>query len=277
MFINFSKMHGLGNDFVIIDLITQGARLRTAHLQHIADRKLGIGCDQILLLEPPIRGSADFYLRIFNASGEEVEQCGNGARCAARFFYDMSFGSNPHLEADCLAGPISCIIEQHDRVTVNMGSPNFNPIEVPFITDQAEALQYSLALENTTLSLSVLSLGNPHAILQVPDLETAPLKTLGPLLSTHSAFPQGVNVGFMEIVDRGQIRLSVYERGVGETLACGSGACAAVIAGIRLDLLDPSVSVIFPKGRLQISWQGPNTPVFMSGPTTSVFMGRFRV
>jgi diaminopimelate epimerase len=268
MFINFNKMHGLGNDFVVIELITQAARLRPAHLQRIADRRLGIGCDQILLLEPPIRGSADFYLRIFNPTGEEVEQCGNGTRCAARFFYDMGFGANPHIEADCLAGPLSCIIEQYDRVTVNMGFPNFTASEEPLS---------SLLVAKDLIPMSILSLGNPHAVIQVPDLENAPIQTWGPLISTHNAFPQGTNVGFMQVIARNQIRLSVYERGVGQTLACGSGACAAVIAGIRLGLLDESVSVVFPKGRLHITWQGPNHPVFMTGPTTSVFMGRFRV
>ena len=269
-------MHGLGNDFVVIDLISQAVRLRTAQIRRIADRHLGIGCDQVLLIEPPTRTTADFYLRIFNANGNEVEHCGNGARCAARFFYDMGFSNKPTLEADCLAGPLSFVMDEQGDVTVNMGIPTFNPSEVPFISN-TEALQYPITLENVEYQMSALSMGNPHAVLQVPDIALAPVKQLGSLISKHTYFPKETNVGFMQLIDKNQIYLRVYERGVGETFACGSGACAAVVAGIRLGLLNSPVSVVFSKGRLQIAWGAFNAPVMMIGPATRVFIGRFRL
>lgn len=258
-------MHGLGNDFVVIDLITQTARLRTNQIQRIADRHLGIGCDQILLIEPPTRRTADFYVRFFNANGNEIEQCGNGARCAARFFYDMGFTTNHTLEADCLAGPLKFVMDEQGDVTVNMGLPKI------------EALQYSLPVDNTEYAMSVLSMGNPHAVIQVPDIALAPVKKIGALISKHPNFPKETNVGFMQIINKHQIALRVYERGVGETLACGSGACAAVVAGLRLGLLESPVSVIFSKGKLNITWEGLNAPVMMTGPATRVFVGRFRL
>jgi diaminopimelate epimerase len=276
MLINFTKMHGLGNDFVVIDLISQAVRLRTAQIRRIADRHLGIGCDQVLLIEPPTRTTADFYLRIFNANGDEVEHCGNGARCAARFFYDMGFSNKPTLEADCLAGPLSFVMDEQGDVTVNMGIPTFHPSEVPLISN-TEALQYPITLENVEYQMSALSMGNPHAVLQVPDIALAPVKQLGSLISKHTYFPKETNVGFMQIIDKNQIYLRVYERGVGETFACGSGACAAVVAGIRLGLLNSPVSVVFSKGRLQIAWEAFNAPVMMTGPATRVFIGRFRL
>ncbi|HEV2524337.1 MAG TPA: diaminopimelate epimerase [Gammaproteobacteria bacterium] len=276
MLINFTKMHGLGNDFVVIDLITQTVRLRAGQIRRIADRHLGIGCDQILLIEPPTRTTADFYLRIFNANGDEVEHCGNGARCAARFFYDMGFSNNPTLEADCLAGPLSFVMDEQGDVTVNMGIPTFHPTKVPF-TSNTEALQYPITVENAEYNMSVLSMGNPHAVLQVPDIALAPVKKLGPIISKHTSFPKETNVGFMQVMNKHEIGLRVYERSVGETLACGSGACAAVVAGIRLGLLNSPVSVVFSKGRLQITWAGFNTPVMMTGPATRVFIGRFRL
>jgi len=276
MLINFTKMHGLGNDFVVIDLISQAVHLRTAQIRRIADRHLGIGCDQILFIEPPTRTTADFYLRIFNANGDEVEQCGNGARCAARFFYDMGFSNNPALEADCLAGPLNFVIDDQGEVTVNMGIPTFHPNEIPFIS-KTEALQYPITVENAEHNISVLSMGNPHAVIEVPDIALAPIKKLGSFISKHSYFPKETNVGFMQVIDKNQIYLRVYERGVGETFACGSGACAAVVAGIRLGLLSSPVSVVFSKGRLQIAWAGFNAPVMMTGPATRVFIGRFRL
>ncbi len=276
MLINFSKMHGLGNDFVVIDLITQAVRLCTPQIRRIADRHFGIGCDQVLLIEPPTQTSADFYLRIFNANGDEVEHCGNGARCAARFFYDMGFGNNPTLKADCLAGPLKCFIDEAGDVTVSMGIPNFQPSAVPFMNDAA-ALQYPIMLENTEYAISVLSMGNPHAVISVSDIAEAPVEKVGALISKHALFPKETNVGFMQIVDKHQINLRVYERGIGETFACGSGACAAVVAGIRLGLLHSPVSVLFSQGRLQIAWEGTGTPVMMTGPATRVFIGRFRL
>jgi diaminopimelate epimerase len=276
MLINFTKMHGLGNDFVVIDLITQAARLRANHIRRIADRHLGIGCDQILLIEPPTRTTADFYLRIFNANGDEVEHCGNGARCAARFFYDMGFTNNHTLEADCLAGPLKFVMDEQGDVTVQMGIPIFKPSDIPFI-HKTEEREYPITIENVEYAMSVLSMGNPHAVIQVPDIALAPVKKLGSLISKHAYFPKETNVGFMQVIDKHQIGLRVYERGVGETFACGSGACAAVVAGIRLGLLSSPVTVVFFKGRLQIAWEGLKTPVMMTGPATRVFIGRFRL
>lgn len=269
-------MHGLGNDFVVIDLITQAVRLRTAQIRRIADRHLGVGCDQVLLIEPPTRTTADFYLRIFNANGDEVEHCGNGARCAARFFYDMGFVNHPTLEADCLAGPLKFVMDEEGDVTVSMGIPNFQPSAVPFMSDAA-ALQYPIMIENTEYAVSVLSIGNPHAIIAVSDIAAVPVEKIGARISKHAAFPKETNVGFMQVVDKQQINLRVYERGVGETFACGSGACAAVVAGIRLGLLHSPVSVAFSQGRLQIAWEGTGTSVMMTGPATRVFIGRFRL
>lgn len=267
MLVNFTKMHGLGNDFVVIDMITQSAKLRASHIQRIADRHLGIGCDQVLLIEPPVRVDADFYYRIFNADGLEVEQCGNGARCAARFFFDAGFTNGRTLQADCLAGPIEFTIEDNpDLVTVNMGTPKF-----------AESLTYPIQIENTEYSVQIVSMGNPHAVLQVPELASTPIKKLGPLISKHPFFPNETNAGFMQVIDSGNIHLRVYERGVGETLACGTGACAAAVAGIRLGLLVSPVNVNFANGKLKIAWAGGKHPVYMTGPTKSVFIGRFLI
>jgi len=257
-------MHGLGNDFVVIDLISQSAKLYANHIIRIADRRLGIGCDQVLLIEPPIRSDADFYYRIFNPDGQEVEQCGNGARCAARFFYDSGFTNQQTLQADCLAGPLEFTIDAPDLITAKMGTPKFK-----------ESLSYPITIDNTEFLIHAVSMGNPHAILLVPNIESAPVDKIGPLLSKHSFFPNETNVGFMQIIDRQHIRLRVYERGAGETLACGSGACAAVVAGICLGLLDSSVQVSFLKGNINITWEGKGAPVYMQGPAISVFMGRF--
>lgn len=274
MIVNFVKMHGLGNDFVVIDLLTQNVRLQTSHLKRIADRHLGIGCDQIILIDPPIRSNADFYYRIFNADGVEVEQCGNGARCAAQFFYSLGFASSPVLHADCLGGPIELEIKDNGQVTVNMGIPKFKPHHIPMELE-TEALNYPITLENETHLINAVSIGNPHIVLQVPDIESAPVKKLGALLTKHALFPNGTNVGFMEILDQNTLRLRVYERGVGETLSCGSGACAAAVIGQALNLLDKNVTVIFSTGKLQITWEGRNKPIYMTGPTTQVFTGRF--
>lgn len=276
MLINFTKMHGLGNDFVMIDAITQSVKLHTNHIKRIANRHLGIGCDQILLVEPPTRSTADFYFRIFNANGQEVEQCGNGARCAARFFYDMGFTNNCILLADCLAGFLKCKIEADGNVTINMGLPIFKPKDIPFIASE-ETIVYPLNIENQQFSMCVLSMGNPHAVIETHNLESAPVKKIGHLISKHPIFPEEANVSFMQIIDRTHIRLRVYERGVGETLACGTAACASVVAGIRLGLLDSPAFVIFPHGILKITWQDANAPVYMSGKTNSTFIGRFRL
>jgi diaminopimelate epimerase len=276
MLINFTKMHGLGNDFVIIDLITQSLKLHTNHIKRIANRHLGIGCDQVLLIEPPTHSIADFFFRIFNANGQEVEQCGNGARCAARFFYDMGFSNHCLLLADCLAGSLKCKIEEDDNVTINMGFPIFTPKDIPFKTHE-EAMTYSINIENTTFSISALSMGNPHAIIETTHLDSAPVKKIGPLISKHASFSNETNVSFMQIIDRTHIRLRVYERGIGETLACGSAACASVVSGIRAGQLDSPTFVIFPQGTLKITWHDLTAPVYMTGKTHSIFIGRFRL
>jgi diaminopimelate epimerase len=269
-------MHGLGNDFVVIDLITQNVRLHAAQIRRIADRHLGIGCDQVLLIEPPMEPDRDFFYRIYNADGYEVEQCGNGARCAARFFYDSGFTLTPHLKANCLSGPIDFQIEEDGSITVNMGMPKFKPHNIPLDVNET-ALLYPIVIEDQEIKFSALSVGNPHAVLQVPVIETAPVKTLGPLLAKHSIFPNGTNVEFMQIINRNHIRLRVFERGVGETMACGTGACAAVVAGIRLGLLDNEVKVVFGTGDLIVRWEGGKNPIYMTGPAISVYVGRFRL
>ncbi len=276
MLINFTKMHGLGNDFVVIDLITQSLKLSSTHIQRIADRHIGIGCDQVLLIEPPIHKSADFYLRIFNKDGKEVEQCGNGIRCATQFFYDMGFTNDRTIYSNCLAGPITASIEDDGNVRVNMGIPKFMPTDIPFTT-HTEALLYPLMIEDKEILVSLVSMGNPHAILKVANIETAPVKKIGPLISMHSHFPKETNVSFLQILDRSHVRLRVYERGVGETLACGSAACAAVCAGIRLEVLDNVVRVDFLKGTLKVQWSEPHESVYMTGPATYVYIGRFRI
>lgn len=276
MFIHFSKMHGLGNDFVVIDRILQSFALRTAQIKQLSDRHLGIGFDQLLLIEPPIRPQADFFYRIFNSNGKEVEQCGNGLRCAARFFYDRGLSNRQQLEADCLAGSMRCTIENDGQISVEMGQPSFKPSTIPFLSEE-EALIYPITLGERSFEASVLSLGNPHAIIAVPDVDKIDLRKIGPALSTHPLFPRAVNVGFMQVIDRTHIRLRVYERDVGETLACGSNACAAVISGIRLGLLEHTVDVVFAKGRLRIQWQGKDHPVILRGPVHTSFVGQFRV
>ncbi len=276
MLIHFSKMHALGNDFVILDLITQPAKLKAKQIKLIADRHFGIGCDQVIVLEPPIRSTADFSYRIFNPNGQEAEQCGNGARCAARFFYDHRWTQKHDLLADCLAGPVKLTIEADNTVSLELGKPIFKPREIPFIQD-TEALTYPMTVQNISFDMSVLSLGNPHAIIQVPQIKDAPVKTLGPLLSTHASFPQAVNVGFMTVLDRSQIQLRTYERGVGETWACGTNSAAAAIAGIRLGLLDSPVTIILRAGRLTVRWDNSHSPVYLRGTTTAVFNGQFSV
>lgn len=276
MLIHFTKMHGLGNDFVIIDRIKQSLVLRSAQIQRLSDRHFGIGCDQVLFVEPPIRAEAHFFYRIFNANGQEVEQCGNGLRCAAKFFHSGGFTNQLDLEVDCLAGPQHCRIESDATVSVQMTPPQFDPTVIPFITEK-EALCYSLKVDGTNYAVSVLSTGNPHAILVVKNLDAIHLEKIGHALSTHSHFPKGANIGFMQVINRKKIRLRVYERAVGETLACGSNACAAVVSGIRLGLLDTSVEVCFAKGSLYIQWHNPNGPVYMRGSAHTSFIGRFRL
>jgi len=268
----FTKMHGAGNDFVVLDGVRRPLRLTAAQIRRIADRRLGVGCDQVLLIERPTRADADFRYRIFNSDGGEVEQCGNGARCFARFVRDQRLTDKDEIRAETIAGVIVPRLEPDGRVSVNMGAPRFEPAEIPF-TAPARAEVYDLELDGTVAQVSVLSMGNPHAVQIVPDVDRAPVATQGPLIERHPRFPRRVNAGYMQIVDRAHIRLRVYERGAGETPACGTGACAAVVAGRQRGLLDVSVEVSLPGGVLQVTWDGPGRPVWLTGPAVTVFEG----
>ena len=269
----FTKMHGLGNDFVVIDAVRQKVALDADRVRFLADRRFGIGCDQVLLVEPPRAAGSDFGYRIFNADGGEVEQCGNGARCVARFVRDRDLTDRDLIRIDTLAGTITLVLEADGQVTVDMGVPLLEPADIPFEADTRAEL-YDLEVDGAHVEIAAVSLGNPHAVLQVADVASAPVATLGPQIEAHTRFPRRVNAGFMEVVHRAHLRLRVYERGAGETLACGSGACAAVVAGRTRGLLDDRVAVDLPGGRLVISWPGPEQSVRMTGPATTVFEGQ---
>jgi diaminopimelate epimerase len=276
MRLEFTKMHGLGNDFVVIDLVSQHVQLEPEQIRQLADRHFGIGCDQLLLVEPPERPDVDFRYRIFNADGSEVQQCGNGARCFARFVRERRLSLKDVLRVETASGVIELRIDDSGWVTVDMGAPRFRPAEIPFVAD-AEAQQYAVDVHGQAVTLATVNMGNPHAVLQVDSVETAPVATLGPALESHPRFPERVNVGFMQVVDRHRIRLRVYERGAGETLACGTGACAAAVAGIRQGLLESPVKVALPGGELEITWAGEGRSVIMRGPTARVFDGSVRL
>lgn len=269
-------MHGLGNDFVVFDAISQTVNLTAAQLRHIADRHFGIGCDQILLVEPAINADADFRYRIFNADGGEVSQCGNGARCFVRFVHDHGLSEKTTLRVETLSGMIEPRLLDNGDVSVNMGAPHFAPADVPFIAD-AIALLYPLQVGEELIHITALSMGNPHAVSRVSDLDTVPVATLGAALATHSRFPQGANAGFMQIITPHEIRLRVYERGAAETLSCGTGACAAVVAGISNGWLQTPVIVHTRGGDLTIEWAGEDHPVMMHGPATTVFEGELEL
>ena len=272
----FVKMHGLGNDFVVIDAIRQQVSLTPEQLRYIADRHFGIGCDQILLVEAATRPDADFRYRIFNADGGEVEQCGNGARCFVRFVHERGLTDRREIRVETLGGIIAPRLEGDGNVTVDMGIPRFLPGEIPFLHED-DTVVYSLDVADETLDISVVSLGNPHAVQVVASVDDAPVDTHGPLIESHARFPQRVNAGFMQVVDRHAIRLRVYERGAGETLACGTGACAAAVTGIRRGLLDSPVRVTTRGGDLNIAWGGPDRPVRMTGPAVTVFTGEIEL
>ena len=272
MKLTFTKMQGAGNDFVVFNAIDQRVELTRAQLRLIADRHFGIGCDQILLVEPPRSDDTEFHYRIFNADGGEVEQCGNGARCFARYVRDKGLSSSQALHVGTAKGRITLYIEDDNQVRVNMGVPGFAPADIPFLAE-TDALSYGIDLDGTQYTVSVVSMGNPHAVLLVNDIDQAPVATVGPLLESHPRFPERVNVGFMEHRARDRIALRVYERGAGETLACGTGACAAVVSGIRQNSLDRRVTVELKGGQLVISWEGENEPVWMTGPAETVYEG----
>ncbi|MEX1664379.1 diaminopimelate epimerase [Zhongshania arctica] len=276
MLLRFTKMHGLGNDFVVIDLITQRFKLKPHHIRKIADRHFGIGCDQVLTVEIPTQPDVDFCYRIYNAEGSEVEQCGNGARCFARFIRDKRMTGKHKIKVETLAGIIELELTENRQVRVDMGEPILDPKRIPFTADQ-QASDYALDVNGDTWHVGAVSMGNPHVIFPVTDVDTAPVETIGPVTESHPRFPQRVNVGFMQIVDRDTIRLRVFERGVGETLACGTGACAAVVSGIVQGKLNTTVTVHLPGGNLSIHWQGPGQPVIMTGPAATVFEGQIQI
>jgi len=272
MELRFTKMHGLGNDFVVFDAISQRVALTPAQYRFIGDRHFGIGCDQILLVEKPTAGDADFRYRIFNSDGGEVEQCGNGARCFVRFVHEKRLTDKKEIRVETKSGIIVPRLEDDGQVTVNMGVPRFAPADIPFLTDR-QALTYLVSVGTKIVEVSALSMGNPHAVQVVNDVDKAPVAHDGPLIENHPSFPKRVNAGFMQVVDRGHIKLRVYERGAGETLACGTGACAAAVAGITRGLLDHRVRVTTRGGELNIHWAGDAHPVLMTGPAVSVFDG----
>ncbi|MBI3562368.1 MAG: diaminopimelate epimerase [Gammaproteobacteria bacterium] len=268
----FTKMHGLGNDFVVFDGVRQRVELSAPQLRFLADRHFGIGCDQILLIEPSVQPNVDFRYRIFNADGGEVEQCGNGARCFARFVRDHGLSTKDLLTVQTNSGLIQLQLQPDGQVSVNMGIPEFTPAKIPFTAEQA-AIDYPLEWEGQTYRVGVVSLGNPHLLLRVENIDTAPVQSLGAALERHPRFPKRVNVGFMQVLTPQTFKLRVFERGVGETLACGSGACAAMVIGHRWKLFDPCVHAQLRGGTLIIRWSGPDTEVVMTGPAQTVFEG----
>ena len=271
--LEFTKMHGLGNDFVVIDAINQPVSLTPEQLRLLADRHLGIGFDQLLLVEAATSPTADFRYRIFNADGGEVGQCGNGARCFMQFVHEQGLSDKTTLQVETAGGPLQLTRSAAGQITVDMGIPRLEPAEIPFIAP-ARDITYSLDANNVRLEIAAVSMGNPHAVLLVDTVDSAPVAALGPLIESHPRFPERVNVGFMEIVDAHTIRLRVYERGAGETRACGSGACAAVVAGRLLERLSATVKVLLNGGELVVSWAGAGHPVLMTGPATTVYQGR---
>ncbi|ENO8810526.1 diaminopimelate epimerase [Photobacterium damselae] len=273
MQINFSKMHGLGNDFMVVDAVTQNVFFSPDMVRRLADRHRGIGFDQLLIVEPPYDPETDFHYRIFNADGSEVEQCGNGARCFARFVSMKGLTNKYHISVSTKAGKMLLKLENDDQVTVNMGVPIFDPAKIPFRANQAEKT-YILRAGDQTVFCGAASMGNPHCVTVVDDVLTADVETLGPLLESHERFPERVNVGFMQIISRSEVKLRVYERGAGETQACGSGACAAVAIGRQQGLLDEEVTVSLPGGDLRIRWNGNGSNLFMTGPVAHVFDGQ---
>lgn len=276
MLVPFTKMHGLGNDFVVLDLVSNHFTLTPEHVRYLADRHFGVGCDQVLVIEPPSDPSVDFNYRIFNIDGEEVEHCGNGARCFATYVHDKGLTTKNPVLVRTVNRVLELAIDSDGMVSVDMGRPEFEPAMIPFVSDNT-ATQYERRVtvngKELTLQFSALSMGNPHAVLIVEDLDNSAVTDIGRALGSHPDFPAGVNVGFMQIVSPDEIRLRVYERGSGETQACGTGACAAVVTGCLLGRLNGTVKVNLRGGQLRIDWQQGDAPVIMTGPTTTVFEG----
>ncbi|GIU22257.1 diaminopimelate epimerase [Shewanella colwelliana] len=277
--IQFTKMHGLGNDFMVVDGVTQNVYFSPEQIKRLSDRNFGIGFDQLLLVEPPYDPELDFHYRIFNADGSEVEQCGNGARCFARFVRNKGLTNKQKIKVSTSSGKITLRLEKDGNVTVNMGIPILDPSRIPFTAKKAEKtylLQTELATGVQTFLCGAVSMGNPHCVLDVEDIETADVANLGALLTSHERFPKGVNVGFMQVVSRDHIKLRVYERGAAETLACGSGACAAAVVGQLQGKLASRVRVDLPGGTLTINWEGEGKPLWMTGPAEHVYDGQIQ-
>lgn len=290
MRIEFVKMQGLGNDFLVFDAAAAGARLESSKLRALADRRTGIGFDQALMLEPPRSANTRVFYRIFNADGSEAEQCGNGARCIAALMYARAPERGRDLAMGSAGGTVHALVLDDGRVSVDMGVPDFDPRALPMEAEatarpggaergreQAEAAIYSLSVDGANIEIGAVSIGNPHAVLRVPDVKTAPLERIGPSIENHPRFPKRTNVGFMQIVDRGHIRLRVFERGVGETLACGTGACAAAAVGRRHGLLDEDVQVDLPGGTAMVSWPAQTGHLWLTGPAATVFTGSIEI
>ncbi|WP_237060236.1 diaminopimelate epimerase [Microbulbifer sediminum] len=273
MRLKFTKMHGLGNDFVMLDGISQRIKLSPDKIRRLADRHLGVGCDQVLLVEAPRNPDADFRYRIFNADGSEVENCGNGARCFARFVRERRLTGKRDLLVETTGGLLQLQMDERDRVSVDMGAPILEPADIPFDADR-RAETYPLDVDGETFIIGAVSMGNPHAVMLVDDIGAAPVDVLGPRIENHPRFPNRVNVGFLQIESRDRASLRVFERGVGETRACGTGACAAVVSARVRELVDDKVTVTLPGGELTIHWSGPGEPVTMTGPATTVYHGQ---
>jgi diaminopimelate epimerase len=275
MLLSFTKMQGVGNDFIVFDAPADARLPDAATLRKLSDRRTGIGFDQALVLQPPRQAGTDVFYRVFNADGSEVEQCGNGARCIARLVSGRR-ASNGRLRMDSMGGMVDAQIRADGLVAVDMGIPDFEPASLPF-TATREADLYPLEVLGRVIEIGAVSMGNPHAVLQVPAVASAPVDSVGPAVENHVRFPKRANVGFMEVVDAGHIRLRVFERGVGETLACGTGACGAVAVGRRLGLLGTTVQVDLPGGRLTVEWAGPGTHLWLTGPAEKVYEGKVEV
>ncbi|WP_028241437.1 diaminopimelate epimerase [Stutzerimonas azotifigens] len=276
MLLRFTKMHGLGNDFMVVDLVSQHAHIQPKHVRQWGDRHTGVGFDQLLIVEPPHDPDVDFRYRIFNADGSEVEQCGNGARCFARFVQDKRLTTKRRIRVETRGGIIELESRPDGQVRVDMGPPRFDPAQIPFQAE-AQAPEYQVEVDGQAVTLSAVSMGNPHAVLRVDDVNTAPVHALGPKLEHHPRFPQRVNVGFLQVQDRHQARLRVWERGAGETQACGTGACAAAVVAIGQGWMDSPAQIELPGGRLSIEWAGPGQPVMMTGPAVRVYEGQVRL
>ena len=279
MLLRFTKMHGLGNDFMMVDLISQQVTLGPDLIKELSDRRFGIGFDQLLTVKPPAKPDSDFRYTIYNADGSEAEQCGNGARCFLRFVRDQGLTTKSNIRLETSNAIIECKLERDGHITVDMGKPKLQPGKVPFVADGPQP-SYDLSLRPEypdIFSISVLNVGNPHAVITVPAVDSAPVLQVGPHIERHSRFPEGVNVGFMEVVSRKKIKLRVFERGVGETNACGSGACAAVVAGRLQGVLDDTVDVQLTGGHLSVTWGGNNETIKMTGPACKVYEGRLQI